>query len=409
MAKMIIDSGGRLGLPHPVVKELGQQTLDLCSHSSQHLLLTARSDASELVMAGVLGEIGITDLLSFFNMFRKTGVLSFSLTGGRKDFFFQQGEIVFATSNFPEEDLGEILCSLGKLDRNILQRLRSPGSVSTGIGKFLVEKGVVTPKDLWHATRHQVETIIYNLFTFERGSYSFVARSLAEEQVLRLSMSTQNLIMEGLRRVDERALFMRRIGSEDHIPVPSGKTVQGMPPAAERMMKLIGEDRLSVRELLRRSGSGEFDGLRLLYHLVEKGLVRMEDAPTVAMDGALGDMLNIFNSALVVMFRRVSAKKSGFGQEVRCFLRDLPQPFSFVFRDVALRDDGSIDGGRILANLAGLEEGDTQRLLAEALSELIYMECGIARRELAAAESGELIQRVQEVTRRVKSLIGRKE
>jgi len=408
MAKMIIDSSGRLSLPHPVVKQFGQQTLELSSHSSQHLLLTTRCDDSELVMVGVLGEISITDLLSFFNMFRKTGVLSFSLVGGSKDLFFQQGEIVFATSDFPEEDLGEILCALGKLDRHILRRVQSPGASSAVTCKLLVEKGVVAPKDLWHATRHQAETIVYNLFALEHGSFSFVAKALADEQVLRLSMSTQNLIMEGLRRVDERALFMRRFGSEDQIPVASGKTVQGMPPAAERMMKLIGEDRLSVRDLLRKSGGGEFEGLRLLFHLVEKGLVRMEDAPTVAVDGELGNMLNIFNSALIALWRRVSAKKPGFGQEVRCFLRDLPQPFSFVFRDVALRDDGSIDGGRILANLAGLEEGDKQRLLAEALSELIYMECGIARRELAAAESSELVQRVQEVTRRVKSLIGRK-
>jgi hypothetical protein len=328
--------------------------------------------------------------------------------GGSKDLFFQQGEIVSAASDFPEEDLGEILCALGKLDRNILQRLRSPGVSSAGTCKLLVEKGVVTPKDLWHATRHQAETIVFNLFSLEDGSFSFVARPLTDDQVLRLSMSTQNLIMEGLRRVDERSLFLRRIGSEDQIPVLTGKTVPGMPPAAERMMKLIGDNRFSVRELLRKSGGGEFEGLRLLFHLVEKGLVHMEEAPPVAVDGELGNILTVFNSALVALWRRVSAKKPGFGQEVRCFLRDLPQPFSFVFREVALRDDGSIDGSRILANLAGLEEGDKQRLLAEALSELVYMECGIARRELAAAESGELIRRVQEVTRRVKQLIGRK-
>lgn len=408
MAKMIIDSGGRLSLPHTVVKALGQQTLELSSHSEQHLLLTSRREASALGMAGTLGEIWIADLLSFFNMFRKTGVLSFTFAGGSKELFFQKGEIVSATSTFPGDDLCEVLCALGKLDRSLLQRLRAPGGSSVALGRLLVEKGVVAPKDLWHATRHQAEAIVYQLFSLEQGSFFFFARDLDDENVLRLSMSTQNLIMEGLRRVDERALFMRRIGSEDHVPVPSGKVPVAMTPAAERMLALLTAERCSVRELLRKSGGGEFEGLRLLYQLVDKGLVCMEDAPTLAVAGDLGNLLNIFNSSLSVLYRRVSAKKPTFAQEVRAFLRDLPQPFSFVFRDVALRDDGSIDGGRILANLAGLEEGDKQRLLAESLTELIYMECSIARRELPAAESGELLQRVQDVTRRAKSLMEKK-
>jgi hypothetical protein len=87
----------------------------------------------------------------------------------------------------------------------------------------------------------------------------------------------------------------------------------------------------------------------------------------------------------------------------------LPQPFSYVFRQTSLREDGSVDGGRILANLAGLEEGDKLRLLADSLSELIYMECIAARRELGAADSAELIKRVQAVSTRVQALIGRRD
>jgi hypothetical protein len=67
-----------------------------------------------------------------------------------------------------------------------------------------------------------------------------------------------------------------------------------------------------------------------------------------------------------------------------------------------------VDGGRILANLAGLEGADQKKLLIDALNELIYMECIVARRELGTVESAELVQRVQEISRRVKNLIGRK-
>ncbi|NIQ95601.1 MAG: hypothetical protein GWN87_16415, partial [Desulfuromonadales bacterium] len=79
---------------------------------------------------------------------------------------------------------------------------------------------------------------------------------------------------------------------------------------------------------------------------------------------------------------------------MQIFVRDLPQPYSYVFRDVTVAKDGSVDGGRIMANLDGLEEGDKKRLLADALSEVVYMECIAAKEKLPSEESAELIKRV---------------
>ncbi len=178
---------------------------------------------------------------------------------------------------------------------------------------------------------------------------------------------------------------------------------------SQKMVALIQAGVGSVKELLRRSGSGEFDALKLLSQLVERGVVSMEEAPTVKVEGVLGEVVNIFNGVLVAMHKVVSARNPQFREEVSCFMRDLPQPFSYVFRQTALKDDGSVDGGRVLANLAGLEEGDKLRLLADSLSELVYMECISARRELGAADSAELIKRVQEVSQRVQDLIGNRD
>jgi hypothetical protein len=63
----------------------------------------------------------------------------------------------------------------------------------------------------------------------------------------------------------------------------------------------------------------------------------------------------------------------------------------------------------MVANLEGLEEGDKKKLLADALSELVFMESMVVRRELDTPQAQPLIARVQEITSRVKSLIGRHE
>ena len=406
MSEIRIEKSGKLTLPTAVANMLEAHALRLSSYSTNHLLLETTTGASKVLMTGLLSAGGIVDLLSFFNMFRKSGILHFLLAGGNKTLCFQNGEIVYATSTFPEEEIGEILYSLGKFDRETLQGARQFANGELPLGKILVGQNVIDAKDLWAAIKNQIETIVYNLFAFQEGSFVFVDKPLAEDEVVSLSMNTQNLIMEGLRRVDERALYMQKVKSLDAIPVVTDKVPNDLDSVSQKMVAMIQAGVDSVKELLRRSGSGEFDAIKLLSQLVERGVVSMEEAPTVKVEGVLGEVVNIFNGVLVAMHKVVSAKNPQFREEVSCFMRDLPQPFSYVFRQTTLKDDGSVDGGRMLANLAGLEEGDKLRLLSDSLSELIYMECIAARRELGATDSADLIKRVQDVSQRVQDLIG---
>jgi len=406
MSDIKLEKGGKMTLPPNVTKVIGERPMRLSSCSGHHLLLESAAIEDKVQLTGLVGNIGIVDLLSFFNMFRKSGLLHFILAGGSKTLYFQNGEIVNAESTFPEEEIGEVLYSLGKFDRETLQGARQFANGDLPLGKVLVNQNVIDSKDLWAANKNQVETIVYNLFAFQEGSFVFIDAEIPENKVLSLSMNTQNLIMEGLRRVDERAVYMQKVKSLDAIPVATGNVPNDLDSVSQKMVALIQAGVSDVKELLRRSGSGEFDALRLLSHMVERGVVNMEEAPTVKVEGVLGEVVKIFNGVLVAMHGVVSAKNPQFREEISRFMKDLPQPFSYVFRQTTLKEDGSVDGGRILANLAGLEEGDKLRLLSESLSELVYMECIAARRELGAADSANLIKRVQDVSKRVQDLIG---
>lgn len=409
MSGIKIDKDGGIRLPAQVLKTLGEQPLQVASFSEHHLFFETTGPEPKLQMAGNLGDIGVVDLLSFFNMFRKSGLLYFSLSGGDKGLYFQNGEIVHAVTTFDEEEIAEILYSLGKFDRDILKAAKQHAGNGISLGEVLVEQGVITSQGLWMAARNQVETIIYNLFTYSQGQFLFIAQPVEEERIVRLSMSTQNLIMEGLRRIDEQAVYMQKVKSFDAVPAATGKTPNDLDSTSQKMLALVQAGAGDVTELLRRSGVGEFDGLRLLSHLIDRGVVTMEEAPIAAVEGSFSEVITIFNGVLVAMFKVVSTKNPQFLQELNRFLLDLPQPFSYVFRQVSVRDDGSVDGGRIVANLAGLEEGDKLRLLSDALSELVYMECIAARRELGAADSSDLIKRVQDVSQRVQALVGRRD
>ena len=408
MSEQVIDSNGRISLPSPVMSVVGKTPMGILSYSPVHVLVGSSEDVVPSV-AGNLGDVTVTDLLSFYNMFRKTGSILFTLKSGNKELFFEDGEVVYAQSSFVSENLPEILYDLGKINQTTLKKIHEVGGTNSSVGKVLVEKAVITTKDLWLASRQQVESIVFNLFSFQEGSFCFLPSKIDQEKVVRLSMNTQNLIMEGLRRVDERALYMRDIRSLDSVPVLSDQRGQKLDENEAVLVELIREGRVNVKEILRRSGLGEFEALRTLYQLLNKKVVTLEDPVVAEAKGELGDMVTIFNGALVALARQISVVNSTFMDEVQSFLRDLPQPYSYVFRDVSVQDDGSVDGGRIMGNLDGLEEGDKKRLLADSLSELIYMECLAAKESLPAEESADLIKRVQKISERIKGLVGRGE
>ncbi|MBN1140529.1 MAG: DUF4388 domain-containing protein [Deltaproteobacteria bacterium] len=405
MTLLQMDANNRLTLPHRVVKELGIVELELNSWSDRHLLFTVPVREGKTVLAGFLGEVTVGDLLSFFNMFRKTGVLRFNLTGGKKELFFQLGEIVMATSTFVDDELGEVLYSLGRLDRETLESARNFANNQASLGKNLVEQELITAKDLWHATRYQVESIVYGLFQVAEGGFSFLSKSLSEEEMVRLSMSTQNLIMEGLRRIDERGLFMRALKSMDALT----RFVEDKPDLteaeAQMLAIIIREEDAPVRQVIRKCGCGEFEGLQLLFQLVQKGAVEVEILAPKAPEGDLADLLTIFSGALTLLFRRIMDVNPRFHDEVTSFLREIPQPYSYVFRGAEFFEDGTLNCGVIQANLEGLEEGDKRRLLVDAFNELVFMECSVARRDLGSAESHELVERIQQISQRVREMV----
>lgn len=399
----------QLKLPLPVRDALAGTDLEAMSASPGHLLLTDPDAATPVLFAGALQAGAIADLLSFFNMFRKTGILHVALDGGSKALYFQQGEVVFATSSFAAEELTEVLFSLGKIEKEAVPEVQQQVDATRPLGKVLVERGLVTPRDLWLAVRSQVENIVYNLFAAGEGSFYFEDKPVEQEQILRLSMSTQNMIMEGLRRLDEKALYMRKVISLDYFPVETGREASNLGELESRLLNLVQFGQLTARELFRRAGLREFDGIRSLYGLLEKSVVRMEEHAETAIEGELGQILALYNNLFKIIYGKINEVNPGFAQEIETALRRLPQPYSFVLRDVVLRADGTIDGHCLVGNLDGLEMGDKRKLMVDALTEVAYLKTMVLRRDLKAEQARPLIARVQESTTRARALAGRTE
>ncbi|OQY19385.1 MAG: hypothetical protein B6I36_04350 [Desulfobacteraceae bacterium 4572_35.1] len=404
MYKVSVDVSGRVDLPHRVVSKLKTRELVVASSSEEHVLL-ATDGAGTPCLTAALGEVGVADVLSFFNMFRKTGVLYFDLSDGARQIYFQDGEIIFATSQRYVEDIGEILCEQGKVERSTLNEVRADMDSDAVLSQVLVRRNLVAARDLWLATRSQVESIVYNLFSCGDGGCYFVAQQLQRDDIVRLSMSTQNLIMEGLRRVDERALYLRKLRSLDSVITYTGKSPAGLDEDEKMVLSFVYSASATVEQLVARSGLSEFDGLRVVYQLADKKMIEIAIPADVPIDPALQELFGVFNGVLRLLFECLSGESNSFAENVNCFIREIPHPMIYVLRGVSLEKDGSVNCSKIVKNLSGLELLEQKKLMVEALNELVYMECTVARRVLGTQGSSELIRRVQEITNRAKSLV----
>src|SRR5205085_11966945 len=132
---------------------------------------------------------------------------------------WKDGDIVFATSNSPEDSLGRFLLRNGKITQEQYEDSKRRVTATTRHGKLLVQMGAISPKDLWWGVKNQALEIIYSLFSWSEGRFEFCEthEELAGEKIV-LSLNTSSGIMEGIRRLDESERIREKMRSVD---VPS--------------------------------------------------------------------------------------------------------------------------------------------------------------------------------------------
>ncbi|UCD83661.1 MAG: DUF4388 domain-containing protein [Deltaproteobacteria bacterium] len=169
--------------------------------------------AKKTAIKGDLESFGPADIISFIELNRKTGILVFEFEKVSKSVFFREGNIIYASSSLEKDRLGESLCRAGKISPEQLDKVIGEVSPERNIGKVLVEGGFITAKELWLGLRRQVEEIVYSIFYHKEGSFTFLEGNLSRDNVINLNMSTQNLMMEGIRRIDEWSRFLEKFPS----------------------------------------------------------------------------------------------------------------------------------------------------------------------------------------------------
>jgi uncharacterized protein DUF4388 len=160
---------------------------------------------------GSLADRDFPDIVQALNEQRWTGILTVTHMGVGRSITLQDGRMVFASSSSPDDRLGEVLLRSGRL--TLPQYVEAGRAVGPGkrLGAVLVEQGVLAPKELVRAVVEQTQEIIYGAFQWTEGQYR-LQPGPASAEAITLKISTPEMILEGIRRIESWTRIQRAVG-----------------------------------------------------------------------------------------------------------------------------------------------------------------------------------------------------
>ena len=271
------------------------------------------------ILQGSLKAIRIPEVLTFLNYIKKTGILTVEGDGRTRKVYFHNGEMAFASSSDPRESLGSFLVQRGKITQE--QNLESVSQIAPGRrqGRILVAMGLLTPSELWENVQSQVLEIIYALFPLKSGFFQFEEMDESGEEKITLSHSATNIILEGVRRMDEWPRIKQMIPDDQAVPrlepPESRDRVVEFNEEERKVLELVDGER-TVAEIIRRWPLEEFEARRSLVTLIiaryvfipqtTASLQRKKEEDSVAIAGHVESFNDIASVVVSYLGKRLS-------------------------------------------------------------------------------------------------------
>ncbi|MBI4850340.1 MAG: protein kinase [Acidobacteria bacterium] len=208
---------------------------------------------------------------------RLSGRLSCLSIIATKTLYFEQGAIIYAKSSLEEDGFGEVMLKVGRINKQTFDSVsKVMKEKSLRFGTALIKGGWISPEDLKTLISEQFCEITYSLFSWESGKYE-IRRETPRKSSIKLSISTADIIFEGLRRIKNIDLIKKWLGdfrwkvcvTKD--PILLYQSINLNPKEAFIVSRI--ENARSIEEILSMGGLPEDETIRTLCGLLAVGLL----------------------------------------------------------------------------------------------------------------------------------------
>ncbi|MPZ87282.1 MAG: DUF4388 domain-containing protein [Nitriliruptorales bacterium] len=237
------------------------------------------------MLSGTLDAFGLPDVFQLLAITKKSGTLRISTQGSDGRVEFRQGEIAYAVSDTRRMPLAARLLGGGLVnDAQLRQLVAAQRGGAAALSTALLDDGVLDEETFDIFVREQIQDAVFELMRLEEGSFAFDGQEddeVPEEGAVRLTVSTESLITEGLRRLKEWPDIQDHVVTSDAVvtiaPQPPSDSVQVSMDAEQWRLLTFVDGRRTVRDLVDLTGQGEWTTCQVIAGLVVAGLVEVVD------------------------------------------------------------------------------------------------------------------------------------
>jgi hypothetical protein len=241
-----------------------------------------------MAIEGPLRELGIHDVFQLLDLSRKTGVLRVisELRDNEGVVAFHAGRIAYASIRSNPYPFGEMLLKANKITDAELAaaRERQTGQGDRRrIGEILIEMGAITTRDVEQYVRRQAEAVVFELTSWREGHFRFDEASASEfPDNPSVAVSTESVLMEAARRIDEWSRIADRVPNLAVVPqfADAGDEHAGqldLLPGEWEVLTMIDGQR-DLRRIALELARSEFDVAKIVYGLLSTGVVALRPA-----------------------------------------------------------------------------------------------------------------------------------
>ncbi|MEO8192025.1 MAG: DUF4388 domain-containing protein [Acidobacteriota bacterium] len=242
--------------------------------------------------AEITGRLSQTPLFVVMRQLQReqlSGTLSVIRGDQVRQLVFEKGELYAARSSREDHRIGATLVRWGYIsEENLADALESQKASHDRIDRILVEKGLVTRAVIDSEARRQMEQIVFSTLSWPEGTYHFERNTGPVELDVATSLS-QEMIIEGIRRIPESEQFTELLGNLSDVPT---LTRDPMSTGSLRLLKdavgLISQidGNTNLRDLLQSGSIPGSASAKILYSLLFAGVIEMHSREAVAAESS---------------------------------------------------------------------------------------------------------------------------
>ncbi len=361
-----------------------------------------KGGARSVLCGPVTGGGHLLDVIGCVSTSRWSGRLTVTSHTVVRCLYFVQGALRMATSTESADRLGELMHRLGRISRDQLDQAVREMRPGRRIGEILVETGAATTHGVFGMLHLQVEELFYATIGVTDGFFYFQDGVSLDGLPAYISLDTNNLLMEGVRRIDELLYFrklipgMRLVLSHKLRSVPPG-------PRDEKTTRFLAlcDGKRTLADVACEMGIGEYEATKMAHESLTKGAADVIPTESAGQQSVrfvvdrFNDMISVVNQAL-----HIEGDRERFLADVRSYPRQGGEFEDFI--SLLVPDEtGHLDHENVATVLWQMRVADRMSYLVQVLTQYMFFILFLADNHLSRERHAEVSAEVHTMLQKI--------